>query len=277
MEQTAQFEDPIGTLIDLDRYPIDDLSTTAAQQLIANCQRDMTTSGACSLPGFVRPASVAASVAVGERLADKTWHANQTHNIYFTDPDPALSPDHPRNRQVRSSQHAIAYDLLPEDVPIRRIYESEAVLAFVAAVLGFDQLYRSVDPLDALDISLYGDGDELGWHFDNSEFSVTLMLREPISGGHFEYHPALRTDDDQRYDSVEAALDGRGPAPLRLATAPGTLALFRGRHALHRVSPVEGEVARMNAVLTYGSTPGMHLSELTQVLFYGRRVLPTAG
>ena len=25
--------------------------------------------------------------------------------------------------------------------------------------------------LDALEIAIFGDGDELGWHYDNSEFS----------------------------------------------------------------------------------------------------------
>ena len=60
------------------------------------------------------------------------------------------------------------------------------------------------------------------------------------------------------------------PAALADTPAPGTLTLFRGRRSLHRVSPVEGERARINAVLAYGHEPGMRLNELTQRLFYGR-------
>jgi hypothetical protein len=48
-------------------------------------------------------------------------------------------------------------------------------------------LYRSADPLDALEIAIFGDGDELGWHFDNSEFSVTVMYQQAEAGGHFDY------------------------------------------------------------------------------------------
>jgi hypothetical protein len=29
-------------------------------------------------------------------------------------------------------------------------------------------LYRSADPLDALEIAIFDDGDELGWHFDSA-------------------------------------------------------------------------------------------------------------
>jgi hypothetical protein len=46
--------------------------------------------------------------------------------------------------------------------------------------------------------------------------------------------------------------------------------VFRGQHALHRVTPVSGPRPRINSMLTYGEHPGMKLTELTQKLFYGR-------
>lgn len=55
---------------------------------------------------------------------------------------------------------------------------------------------------------------------------------------------------------------------IRLPSSPGTLAVFRGEHALHRVTPVSGP-PRINSVLTYGERPGIKLNELTQKLFYG--------
>ncbi len=269
----------LGSVVSLDDYPIHVLRSPQGRLLVADCNRQLTEHGVCSLPGFLTGAAIAATAEAGDRLADQAWHANQTHNVYFTSPDTSdiddLQPGDPRTFQVRSSQHAIAYDLLPADLPIRKLYESDEMTRFVAAVLGFEQIYRSIDPLDALEISLYGDGDELGWHFDNSEFSVTLMLREPAQGGHFEFHRAIRSESDECYDAVNAAISGSGPPPQRLVTAPGTLALFRGRSALHRVTPVAGPLTRMNTVFTYGTEPDMYLSELTQRLFYGRRVKPT--
>ena len=156
---------------------------------------------------------------------------------------------------------------------VRQLYDDDRMLRFLEAVLGQAPLFRSADPLDGAQVSHFKPGDELGWHFDNSEFSVTLMLRESDGGGHFEWHPAIRTSDDERVDDVRAALDGGG-APRRLPTAPGTLAIFQGRHSLHRVTPVTGTTTRMNAVFTFGADPDMRLTPLTQQLFYGRVVSP---
>ncbi len=261
-------------VIDLARYQISDLTAPTGAALIDKCRLDLVAQGACSLPGFVAPEAVDRTVEAGDQLAHLAWHADQRHTVYFTEPDPDVDEMHPRRRSIRSSQWAIAYDLLPADLPIRLLYESDIMLEFVAAVLDVDRLHRSIDPLDALEISIFHEGDELGWHFDNSEFSVTLMLRPPRIGGEFEFHPGIRTEDVENYAMVRDAVTGTGPEPKVLQTAPGTLAIFKGRHALHRVTQVVGEVARMNMVLTYGTDPGMHLSELTQRLFYGRRVEP---
>ena len=129
---------------------------------------------------------------------------------------------------------------------------------------------RSADPLDALEIAIFGDGDELGWHFDNSEFSVTVMYQQPEAGGHFDYYPRLRDEHDENYTGVQEILHGGSDGVVRLPASPGTLAVFRGQHALHRVTPVSGPRPRINSVLTYGEHPGMKLNELTQKLFYGR-------
>jgi len=177
----------------------------------------------------------------------------------------------PRASASRSSaKQAIAYDLIPGGAPIRRLYESADLTGFIAAVLGKPVLYRSADPLDALEIAIFGDGDELGWHFDNSEFSVTVMYAEAETGGHFDYYPWLRDGRDENYAGVRKVLLGDPGGVIRLPSGPGTLAVFRGQHALHRVTPVSGPRPRINSVLTYGERPGMKLNRLTQELFYGR-------
>lgn len=266
----------LAAVVDLERYAIDALESEAGQALIADCRRQLAVDGVASLPGLVRTEAVDETVAVGEQVAERAWHADQQHNVYFTDLAAASAEhgiDDPRGRPIRSSQWATAYDLLPADLPLRTLYEADEMLRFLESVLDKPRLYRSIDPLDACEISYFNPGDELGWHFDNSEFSVTLMLREPDLGGDFEYFPAIRSADDERFDSVAAAIAGE-VEPQVLPTAPGTLAIFQGRHALHRVSPVKGATTRMNSVLTFGTEPDMCLSALTQELFYGRRVIP---
>ena len=71
------------------------------------------------------------------------------------------------------------------------------------------------------------------------------------------------------YSGVGAVLDGQHPVE-KLAIEPGDLVLFRGRNALHRVTPTEGDITRMLVVLAYNARPDIALSESARMTFYGR-------
>jgi hypothetical protein len=260
----------LADLVDLDRYPIHELDGAAAQALVAECREGLSTEGAVRLDAFVREDAVDRMAEEARDVAAQGYPNDAAHNCYFDDEiDESLPEDHPRRIMVRSAQKAVAMDLLPEDFGPRRIYTSDEVLAFVMAALEKDVLYPSADPLDGVNMTVYEEGDELGWHFDQSEFSVTLMIQRSQAGGDFEYAPMVRTPDDERYDAVRAVLLGETP-PKLLASEPGTLAFFRGRYSLHRVPPVVGSTPRMNSVLTYSVEPGHMLSPMAQRMYYGR-------
>lgn len=258
-------------IVDLDTYPIHDLDGAAGRALVRRCRAELAEYGASNLPGFLTPAAVTQMVACAERLADRAWRSDQTHTVYFEPVDDEVPAGHPRARTVRSAKRGIAYDYIPADAPLRRLYESDDLTRFVAAALGKDRLYRGADPLDALQMTAFHAGDELGWHFDRSEFSVTVMYQLPDAGGEFVFVPNLRSDDDANDIGVRRVLDGDAEHVAVLPSAPGTLALFHGHNALHRVTPVEGETPRVNSVLTYGEVPDMRLNDLTSLLFYGRK------
>ena len=128
-------------------------------------------------------------------------------------------------------------------------------------------LYRSADPLDALEIAVFGDGDELGWHFDNSEFSVTVMYQQAAADGHFDYYPRLCDEHDENYPGVQEILHGSSDGVLRLPSSPGTLAVFRGQHALHRVTPVSEPRPRINSVPTYALGSNSAANRLPRAAF----------
>jgi len=257
-------------VVDLNRYPINDPAGQAYRHLVQACQDQLHGRGVAQLAGFLTPAAVGQMIALASQLTAQAWASDQAHTVYFEPPDDSAGPNHPRALLQHSAKKAIAFDQIPASAPIRRLYQSDDLTGFIAAVLGKHVLYRSADPLDALEIAIFGDGDELGWHFDNSEFSVTVMYQQPETGGHFDYHPALRTGRDENYPGVQEILQGGSDGVIRLPSSPGTLAVFRGQHALHRVTPVSGPRPRINSVLTYGEHPDMKLNELTQKLFYGR-------
>jgi hypothetical protein len=255
----------IAELVDVERYRLDD------PELIRECCDQLGRDGALKLDGFLRAPAVERMLSDAQALAARGYPNDAAHNAYFDDEiDESLPEDHPRRIRVRSAQKAVALDLLPSEFAPRAIYESEELTRFVAAVLGKDVLHRSADPLDGCNMTVYEAGDELGWHFDQSEFSVTLMIQRAERGGDFEYAPMVREPGDERYDDVREVLLGRSDRVRQLLSEPGTLAFFRGRYSLHRVPPVEGPTPRMNSVLTYSVEPGHKLSAMAQQMYYGR-------
>jgi hypothetical protein len=266
MTTTCVYED----VVDLRRYPINEPGRAEYRTLVQSGRDQLRDHGVAQFAGFLSPAAVGEMIAESGRLADRAWASDQSHTVYFQPPDDSAGQDHPRALMQHSAKKAIAYDLIPSGAPVRRLYESDDMTAFIATVLGKPVLYRSADPFDALGIAVFEDGDELGWHFDNSEFSVTVMYTESDAGGHFDYCPGLRDSRDENYPGVRKVLLGDPGAVVRLPTSPGTLAVFRGQHALHRVTEVSGPRPRINSILTYGERPGMKLNRLTQELFYGR-------
>ncbi|HEV3452204.1 MAG TPA: hypothetical protein VG869_13525, partial [Acidimicrobiia bacterium] len=132
------------------------------------------------------------------------------------------------------------------------------------------RLYPYADRLGALNLAVMEAGDELAWHFDQTDFVVSLALVPARSGGDFEYAPRIREPDDEHYDRVARVLQGDGTAVRRLPMTPGTLLLFEGRFSLHRVAPIEGDRARLVALLAYDTEPGTTSSELLRLVRYGR-------
>ena len=52
----------------------------------------------------------------------------------------------------------------------------------------------------------------------------------------------------------------------------GTLTIFKGRHAMHRVTEVCGHRLRISALLGYDSLPNQRADDATNAFIYGPRV-----
>jgi len=270
METAAARVWAIGDIVDLDRYPIADLAAARARRLVGDCRRELAARGACQLPGFMRQEAVQAVLGEAGALGHLVHRTEAAHNVYFTEGEPGRAAGDPRRLRVHSAKGAIGWNRIGRGSPLRRLYEWDGLTEFIRAALALQVLYRDADPAGACSIMLYGEGDELGWHFDNSEFAVTLMLQTSESGGSFEFVPWIRDASDERLDAVGRLLAGARDRILTMDGQPGTLALFAGRHSIHRVTRITGKTPRVNAVLAYAQKPGHQLTPVNRELFYGQ-------
>jgi predicted 2-oxoglutarate/Fe(II)-dependent dioxygenase YbiX len=170
-----------------------------------------------------------------------------------------------------SSKGALTDDQIEASSALHQLYDAAEFRDFLCAVLDEVELFEYADPLSSVNLHFACEGQELGWHFDNSSFAITLMIQKPEGGGVFEYVSCVRNADagEMNFDSVDRVLDG-DVRPQTLRMDAGDLVLFRGRNSLHRVTPVEGDTTRMLVVLAYNTEPDVALSESARMTFYGR-------
>lgn len=235
------------------------------------CKKTLDEQGVLVMHNFLNSQTVASVKSEGDQQAHRAFYTQSNHNLYLAPPDPEFSPDHPRNREVVSSKGCITTDQIPAGSALHQLYESGEFREFLCHVLAEPVLYEYADDLSSINLHYADHGQELGWHFDNSSFAITLMIQKPEDGGEFEYVRDVRNADqgDMNYEAAGRVLDGHTPTS-RLQMDEGTLVLFRGRNSMHRVTPVVGDRQRMLVVLAYNTEPGIALSESARMTFYGR-------
>ena len=259
----------LAELVDLDRYPIDRPGSAEFDDLCTRCRRELDEHGVSILDRFVTDTALHRLVAESARHATLGHASDVVGTPYLEAPADTWPDGHPRLARGHTRLTAVAYDLFEPDAVLRRLYESDALLDFLTAALGFP-VYRYDDPLGGLNLAAMYEGDELYWHFDQTDFVVSLAVQSSTTGGDFECVQDARTPDDERYDRIAALLAGDHHDVVTLPMQPGTLMLFEGRRSIHRVSPIGGSTPRFVGLFGYDRKPGTRSSELLQTIRYGR-------
>jgi|TARA_B100001094_G_scaffold333304_1_gene410514 hypothetical protein len=255
----------LKSIVDFSLYPVD------SSEFIEKCKQSIETNGCIVLPNFLNEKVIDELIEESLQNQHKAFYCEQQHNVYITPKDKNLALDHPYNHQVTSSKGCITDDQVPDNSKLKLLYGSQLFRNFIAQTLNEQHLYEYADNLSSINIHYAAQSQELGWHFDNSSFAVTLLIQKSKKGGEFQYVRNFRDADtkDMNFSGVKKLL--RGEIDFEsLTMEPGTLVLFRGKNSIHRVTPVEGDLTRILAVLAYNSEPNISLSETSRMTFYGR-------
>jgi len=272
MPQATDPTDP-RSLIRRSRFPIDELESDAGRALVAECRARVRDTDACELEDFLTEEATAQLARDVAAVADLAHRHEGKSTPYLELPGDEWSEDHPRRRWGDYSLAALAYDRTPDS--LRALYTWDALTEFVRRVLDLPEIHPYADPLGACSVAVMEDGDALNWHFDQSDFVVSIALQASTAGGDFFYTPKVRTPTDEHYAEVARVLGGDTRHVVRIPMRPGTLVLFQGRYSMHRVSAIRGETQRLVALLSYDTKPGTCASPLLQQARYGRVQRPS--
>ncbi|MFV2031124.1 MAG: hypothetical protein ACC663_01400 [Gammaproteobacteria bacterium] len=256
-------------MVDLARYPIADLETVEANAFAQRCRKQYLETGLCMLTNFITGKALQILADEANAVSDQAYFCKSTHNAYLTDDDPDIPAGDVSKRQEQTYVGSVAYDLIGKDTCLHGLYAWDPLKNFIGFVLGKPELHRFADPLGACSINVFVDGGEHGWHFDESEFTVTLLLQPPQSGGTFEYVPKIRGLENEK-EIVASVLDGDRSQVIELPFTPGTLLIFGGQQTIHRVTRVHGNRPRLVPILCYSEQPDLKNSESVRKLFWGR-------
>ncbi|MXY48531.1 MAG: phytanoyl-CoA dioxygenase family protein [Gemmatimonadetes bacterium] len=247
-----------ATLVDVGRYPLEDLDSPDGQAFLSSCQSELEEQSICVLEGFLDSHTVAGMVRETSALIPLGYYYDRPRTSYEGNDcvDRTWPAGHPRTVEHVNRYRQVLNYQIPNDSLVRSVFHWPALTEFVRRVLGFDTLYTSACPHLALTLQIAHEGDSNGWHFDSNNGNITLLIQAPDAGGAFEYVPGLRADYDEHYDDVRAVFKAPGKHVQRTDIRPGTLVLFNGKYALHRVSPVgPTKRPRIIAIFSYDKRP----------------------
>jgi hypothetical protein len=243
----------LSAFVDTERYPLADDGAFAP--IADRCREQLKASSFASLPGFLRPEVAAAMTQEVLQAVPRAYRREQAFSAYDESTLDEYSADHIRRRKHECRQFVVATDVLRKAGLLCTLYRDGTLTRRIAQMLDEPVLFQLADPVIACTSTVMYEGDTHGWHFDLNDFVVSIMLQAPEAGGTFDFAPNIRDDGDENYPAVAAAIDGRSDRVRSIKAEAGTLLLFCGRRALHRVPPVRGNVPRVIALFSYDRKP----------------------
>ena len=259
----------ISNIIDINLYPAI-LRPNEHKEFFETQRKLFREQGLLSLPDFILPEALTELVKESSILAEQGYFNSLTGNAYLEKESDEWPEGHPKRMHETTLLGVVAYDQFPNDSLLRTIYEDEDFQNFIEKILNRGPLHKYDCELGALNLSVMKAGHYLRWHFDQSDFVVSLNIQEAQNGGVYEYSSNLRSEKEPNYEGVKKVLQGDRSKVDVLSTPPGSLILFEGRYTLHRVTEIGGTLNRYTGLFGYGLEEGIRSSDYLKEIRYGR-------
>ena len=256
----------LNQIVNLNLHPINQ-----SENYLKVCKNKLRKDSVLQLNNFLSSKSLYDIQKEANNLHSKAFYCSQNHTILLTKKNINISKDDPCNIEVKSNKGCVPHDLIPSNSNLRTLYNSNDFIKFLETVLDLKKIYPYADTLSSINYNYYEKNQQLGWHFDNASFAITLMIQSPNTGGIFQYVNKGRDFENNFIDKklIKSVLDNNYPVN-NLSVEPGSLVLFYGRNYLHRVTPVTSSKSRILVTLNYNLEKNIKLSENGRLTFFGR-------
>ena len=256
----------IDKIVNLEKHPINKLN-----EYVDNCRHKLNKDHILILDNFLTLDSLKNIEIEAEMLKNKAYYCSQLHTILLNKKDKNLDHKDPCNIEVKSDKGCVPHDLIPINSYLNILYNSNEFRNFIKSILNLKNIYPYKDTLSSINYNYYNKNQQLGWHFDNASFAITLMISSPTKGGIFQFFTHGRDYENNYIDKglIKNVLEEKVKIN-KLKVNPGTLVFFFGRNYLHRVTPIKSEKGRILVTLNYNSEEGVSLSKNARKTFFGR-------
>ena len=208
-------------IINIKKHPITD------EEYINNCNMLIRKNSILILKDFLNKECLDELINEALTLENKAFYCSQNHTILLNKPNKLLDSNDPLNFEVVSDKGCVPHDLLDKNSKLNILYKSTQFRDFLKGVLDLENLYSYKDNLSSINYNYYQKTQQLGWHFDNASFAITLMIQSSDSGGEFQYVSKGRDFSKNHIDKnyIKKILDSK-ILPEKIDADAGTLVLF---------------------------------------------------
>jgi len=256
----------LDKIVNLQDYPL-----IKSKNFIQSCNDKLTKESVLQLNNFLNEQALLGLQEEAKKLHEKAYYCSQFHTILLNKKNPKIPKNDPCNIEVKSDKGCVPHDLIPPHSLLNGLYNSIEFRNFLTKILDVKNIYPYKDNLSSINYNYYEKHQQLGWHFDNASFAITLMIDSPDKGGIFQYVNKGRDYQKNIIDKkLISKVMNKKITPKELKVQPGTLILFYGRNYLHRVTPIESDKGRILVTLNYNLEEDIELSENARKTFFGR-------
>ncbi|HIC70655.1 MAG TPA: hypothetical protein EYO88_01010, partial [Alphaproteobacteria bacterium] len=144
----------MNSIVNSTDYPIHDLDSRVVLDLVASARSELALMGACHFPRFLNSSGLFACLKEAVVLESQAHPSNNQYTPYYCEPNNSYPKGHPRNSTVRFAVRYVSRKLIPEDSPLRTLFEDENLLAFLRTLLPEEPLYRYSDARGSLNYTV---------------------------------------------------------------------------------------------------------------------------